>query len=145
MMAFSGCFSRYRARHTVGIVEFFPYLVFGVYLVSISLVRYWDSVSTSCRMLVRRRKDGRMRESFARRVAGFLVVLLLGVLLTSEHGVFRGAVARALGSGFAASEEVDACAGRRMLTAPVLSMEEAAALARGEFAGPFCLGDAPGE
>lgn len=85
-----------------------------------------------------------MRESFARRVATFLVLLLLAVVLSSQSGPFRKTWAMVSESGV--SDEVVPPsveqAVSRMLTAPVMEPRDVQRLLEGQFAGPYRLGDA---
>ncbi len=85
-----------------------------------------------------------MRESFARRVATFLVLLLLGVVLLSQSGPLRKTWAMVSASGVAddvVPPSVEDAVGR-MLTAPVLEPGDVQRLLEGEFSGPYQLGDA---
>ncbi len=85
-----------------------------------------------------------MREVFARRAATFLVLLLLAVVLSDQSGPFRTAFAAAFewGSSDFAAEPFPGDTVQRMLTAPVLGQEEVDRLMKGEFSGPYRLGDA---
>ena len=85
-----------------------------------------------------------MRESFARRVATFLVLLLLAVVLLSQSGPLR-MTWLLVSESHVVEEAVPPSveeAVNRMLTAPVLDTADVQRLLEGDFSGPYRLGDA---